>query len=534
MRKRPPECPPSAAEPPAGPRISRRRRRLFAAILFLLPFALLLGVEGICRWRGFGGYPPVILHVGRIGDRDWYSTYRPGVDSFFYTRLSHTGGMRELHFTDPKPAGTVRIALFGGSAMQGYPQPLPLTNGAFLEAMLNDVWGGRRRAEVLNLGATAMASFPAVHFLEAMLDHDLDLVVVMSGNNEFYGAYGVCSLHTSGTSPTGMRLARWARGLGLTQWLAPKLQREPAKEDVEGKTLMERMAVQQQVMPEDALRGAAARNLEANLTRMVELCTERQVPVIICTVPTNERDLAPIGQEPDPPRPEGQRERFKRLLAAAETAGAAVDRVASLREAIGLYSDSARAHYLLAQTLTALGRPEEARPEYVAARDLDTMPWRATSAARKAILAAAAKGAVLCDMEAAFREASPGGAIGWELMDDHVHMSLRGQALFAETLLDTMAKLPDPLGPGYLGMIYSRVGRHAEAVALLNDAVRYAKGREGFDIVRALAESLIQVGRPDDARLLLDLSTRDEEMAELSRAMLADLGRAAAPATRAP
>ncbi|TPW12769.1 MAG: hypothetical protein FD129_1405, partial [bacterium] len=87
----------------------------------------------------------------------------------------------------------------------------------------------------------------------------------------------------------------------------------------------------------------------------------------------------------------------------------------------------------------------EALEEYVRARDLDTMPWRATTTAQDAARAAAQSGAILCDMEAAFRAASPGGSIGWELVDDHVHLSLSGQALFARTLVGAMAALPEPL-----------------------------------------------------------------------------------------
>ncbi|MFN3408953.1 MAG: hypothetical protein ACK45B_08180 [Limisphaerales bacterium] len=76
------------------------------------------------------------------------------------------------------------------------------------------------------------------------------------------------------------------------------------------------------------------------------------------------------------------------------------------------------------------------------ARDLDTMPWRATSAAQVAIRRAAAEqGGVVCDLEGAFRAASPGGSIGWELMDDHVHPTLRGQALMAEQFIAALTNL---------------------------------------------------------------------------------------------
>ena len=57
--------------------------------------------------------------------------------------------MREIQFATPAPPGTVRVVFLGESAIQGFPQPLPLTNGSFLEAMLRDAWQGERDVEVL-------------------------------------------------------------------------------------------------------------------------------------------------------------------------------------------------------------------------------------------------------------------------------------------------------------------------------------------------------------------------------------------------
>src|SRR5206468_5174668 len=111
-------------------------------------------------------------------------------------------------------------------------------------------------------------------------------------------------------------------------------------------------------------------------------------------------------------------------LLASEPAPAARE----LEAAIALHGLHARSHFLLARALSALGRHPEALAEYARARDLDTMPWRATSAAEDAAREAAREGGILCDMESAFRADSPGGAVAWELMDDHVHFSLRGQA----------------------------------------------------------------------------------------------------------
>jgi tetratricopeptide (TPR) repeat protein len=173
-------------------------------------------------------------------------------------------------------------------------------------------------------------------------------------------------------------------------------------------TLMESMAGQNHIAPDDWRRAAAANNLHHNVATMIERCQARDVPVLVCTLPSSESNLAPIG--PD-----------------------ALDSSAT---------EQARVHFLHAQALAAEGKPTEALAEFVKARDLDTMPWRATSAAEDAILRAAHEhGAPVCDLVTAFRQASPGGTIGWELMDDHVHPTLRGQALMAETFVNSMTNI---------------------------------------------------------------------------------------------
>jgi tetratricopeptide (TPR) repeat protein len=74
-------------------------------------------------------------------------------------------------------------------------------------------------------------------------------------------------------------------------------------------------------------------------------------------------------------------------------------------------------------------------------------------------------------LEKAFREASPGGVIGWELMDDHVHPALKGQALIARTILQSMMHMPGNL----------RVS--PEAYARLASTEEYARrvGENPFD-----------------------------------------------------
>src|SRR6185369_14601496 len=105
-----------------------------------------------------------------------------------------------------------------------------------------------------------------------------------------------------------------------------------------------------------------------------------------------------------------------------------------------------RAHYLYGRALLDVDEPGRAQNEFQAAIDLDPMPWRPPSKSIQAIRNAVAQhGGVLCDVQQAFRAASPGQCIGWELMDDHVHPSLMGQALMARAIATSLTMIEGPL-----------------------------------------------------------------------------------------
>jgi tetratricopeptide (TPR) repeat protein len=53
--------------------------------------------------------------------------------------------------------------------------------------------------------------------------------------------------------------------------------------------------------------------------------------------------------------------------------------------------------------------------------------------------------AAICDLPDVFRSRSTGQAIGWELMDDHVHPTLRGQALIAEAIVGSLTNFEGAL-----------------------------------------------------------------------------------------
>jgi len=380
--------------PVRRPRLSARKRALFVAGAMLVAMLAVGGLEGTLRLFGLGGYAPVLQVAGDTPHGRVVVSNASGAASYFFANKSRPGGIAESTFYQPKPAGTFRIMWFGESAAKGFPEPPCLAATAFLEAMLKNVWPDRQ-VEVINLACTAIASFPVRGILEEAVAFEPDLVIVYCGNNEFFGAYGVASLHRSGDSVTAMRFQRWMRSLALTQAFDKLTATASAGPEM---TLMERMVADARIEPTDPRRDAAARNLYDNLTAMVRLCRDRNVPIMVCNSPVNERDLAPLGN-----------------------------------------SDLARRTYESGVAFAAEGKDAAAADAFQKAVDLDIMPWRATSRNNDAIRRAATEnGALFCDLVAAFRAESPHGAIGWELMDDHVHPSLRGQDLIARTVVKTL------------------------------------------------------------------------------------------------
>jgi lysophospholipase L1-like esterase len=379
--------------------LPRWKRSLFLAITLALPLVALGLVEVVLRLFGWGGYPAFIREIGEVEPGSALCMVEPDASRpYFFANPTRPGYADQTSFRMPKPAGTFRVFLFGESAAKGYPQPRNLSMASFLEAMLEDAMPGRD-VEVIDLGTTAVASFPIVYMAREALAYQPDLFVLYVGNNEFFGAYGTASINASGTWPPAMLpFVRAARGLALVQVIDWVFRRDADAD----RTLMEEM-IGQTVIPSDSpLRTAAAMNLRTHLARIIDAASGAGVPVIACTTASNESGLAPLGDGPDAP--------------AAFAEG--------------------RAH-------AAAGDRAAARMAFLRARDLDTMPWRPTSGTEDAIRAAATDGgAALCDIADRFRSMTTEAATGWDLLDDHVHLSVRGQAEAARAILDTLAGLP--------------------------------------------------------------------------------------------
>ena len=423
-------------------------RGRFAALL--LGLVLVALIEGGLRLIPALDPPAFATQLARVEGRALHAV-NPDYARRFFAGMAEPirRGIRMTPrpYLKPAPEGALRVLFAGGSTVQGYPHPKRLSAPSYLQEMLGDLFP-ERQIEVFNAGITAASSFAVARAVEdGVAALGADLVVVYTGHNELYGVYGAASLAQGGQ-------AVWMKRVhySLVQWrlrpLVGKLIGPLGKEGADG-PLIEVMSKAGTIPAADPRRAQAAANLEANLRDVVAFCRARRIPLVLCTVTSNERGFAPTRIEP--PLPDGERARYVDFLAQGHREQASPTALAALEQAEALYGDDAYLHFLRGYHLERLGREARARAAYVQARELDPRPWRATAALNEVVRRVAAEEEVLlADVEARFLAYSPEAGVGWELMTDHLHPVAAGQALLAQAIVAALEGVPAPwkVAPG--------------------------------------------------------------------------------------
>ncbi len=297
-----------------------------------------------------------------------------------------------------------------------------------------------------------------------------------------------------------------------------------------------------------------------HLEQMAAAARSARAEVILCTLVVNLRDWPP---EPLPYPPELSSDQVKTLaarLASAQGRLAAADAPAAeqdLRQALALAPHYAMTDMLLGRALELEGRREPAREYYLRARQEDATPHRAPAEINTIIREAAqTQGAALLDAEQRFAQASSYPAPGFDLVADHVHPNLAGQALLAAALLQAIQQLPAfvspawkpvpplteadlirefQLDPDYLADVYLRLGLYYGIQKNLLE--QNAWTLRTFDRVLALrpadplprlCKSLIFFSQADDQSALAELnSLRQENPVAMGQALSRYLSRSA-------
>lgn len=392
---------------PTALSLSPRKRLAFAFIALSLPFVLLALLEFGLRVGNYGGETPLFAPPAEFGGR--YLAPGPRVAARFFPAEKYPPTPPNDLFLADKPEHGIRIFALGESSAAGFPYPPNAMFTRFVADALSDVLP-RDTVEVVNLGIAATNSYALVDFVDEMLVHRPDAVLIYAGHNEYYGALGVGSTESLGAFPGFVRLYLRLQRLktflllrnsmkGALALLSPERPTDEASA-----SRMESVVRNQRIVLDGQAYKAGLRQFESNLAIVLRKFRAAGVPVFIGSLVSNLRDQPPLA-----------------FLSggglAALPAKAAYD----------------SAHALLPFDSTA------ARSLFARARDLDVVRFRAPTEFNTIIRSQAALySAHYVPVEEAFAKASQRGIPGYNLILEHVHPTSAGYALLGQAFTEAI------------------------------------------------------------------------------------------------
>jgi lysophospholipase L1-like esterase len=384
------------------PELKERKKVIFYVIMVILPYFLLVLLELALRLFSYGN--DLSLFIPSSDSR--YFEINRHVSERFFSKLEHTTPLNE-NFLREKPDNGYRIFVLGESTVQGFPYDANIAFTRILQRRLQDIFPDRT-IEVINLGLTAVNSYTLLDFADDLLEQKPDVVLIYTGHNEYYGALGVASME-SGSIP------HWLKRLHLKfvhlrtyQLLQHGIGRvytliHPMTADEARATLMEKMVGKNLIPYQSKMYSEGLVQFFDNMCKLLEKMNKEHVPVIISDLASNERDLPP----------------FRSLQ----------------------YENYPRADsiYANAKQLEANHVFDKAKDEYIRAKDLDVIRFRAPEDINKIITQLAdSLGIYSISLKSLFEKYSPHGIIGNNLMTDHLHPNVDGYFLMAEGFLTAL------------------------------------------------------------------------------------------------
>ncbi|MEY3458434.1 MAG: hypothetical protein RL215_1591 [Planctomycetota bacterium] len=422
--------------------------RIAAVLLALTPFAL---AECLCRIVGWGqqdltadpfvGFASVRPLFTKTPDRRHYHT-APDRLQFF----------REDQFAAEKTAGEFRVFVFGGSTVQGHPFSIETSFPTFLQQTLETAQP-ERTWEVINCGGVSYASYRLLPIVAECLKYQPDLFVFCSGQNEFLE--DVAYAHQRQVAPLLQPL--WSAAAHLQSFRAAvrffaqpqPLPATPATNPsashpllpAEVHTRLDQPAGLELFHRDDRHARDVAAHYQSNLRRLIGLCRQQSLPLLVIQPPINLSDCPPFKSEYSEQTTEDQRLAIRQQLQQASQM-ARTDTDAALRIAHAAVAADPRlaiAWYELGQLELTAGNHAAAADAFQHAVDEDVCPLRMTSPLQQALQQVIAQEHTpFLNAHALLAARCTGGIVGEQVLVDHVHPSFRGHEEIAIAIAEWM------------------------------------------------------------------------------------------------
>jgi len=419
--------------PPQNP----HRRLWFRVFAATLPLLLVCGLEAGLRIAGYGYPTSFFLETNQSGEHVLIENPKFGW-RFFPQSVARAPQPIVLH--PAKPAGTIRIFLFGESAAMGDPEPA-YGMGRQLERILRARHPGTG-IEVINVAMTAINSHVIREIARDCRHCDGDIWLIYAGNNEVVGPFGAGSVFgAQAPAAFTVRLALAAKSFRLGQLLANL--RPAARQPIQWEGM--EFFLGNRVASQDARLKRVYKNFSANLCDVIRLGQKAGAKVVVATVPVNLKDCPPFASAHRANLKPEELTKWQDLYASGRRAEADqhfADALRAYHQAAQIDSEFAELIFRQAVCELALAQTNTALADFSLARDLDVLRFRVDSPLTGIIhQAAALNGAVLVDAEREFPLHAAKGVPGEEQFYDHVHLNFSGNYLAATLVAAELDRL---------------------------------------------------------------------------------------------
>lgn len=367
--------------------------------MLLIPIIFIVVIESILRLYSYGNdISPWIVSEGHY-------TPNPNLALRYFDNIENVPKTIEDLFDITQQDNAYRIFVLGGSSAAGFPY-MPL--GAFsryIKQRLEQNYPNRN-IEVVNLGIAAVNSYTILDLIPDVIEQKPDVILIYAGHNEYYGALGVGSLESFGRWRPLIKSILFLNHFKTYQLVKNFIKLFKSENDMRRPgTLMSKMAEEKIIPYRSELYTDGIEQFRQNLNEIVKISKDNDIPIILGTLASNERDCPPF--------------------------------VSYDSNEYGIADEV----YLNATLALKDNDYKKARSLFKLSKDLDALRFRAPSVNNEIIRSISKYyNTPLVDIDSAFRANSKFNIVGNEMMTDHLHPTLRGYQLMGKLFYESLYK----------------------------------------------------------------------------------------------
>ena len=284
-------------EPRLPERKSKRKTILFLILAIGMGFSPLLLTEFVLFVMAWEDTEEVSdPFIGLIGDQTLFELSADQTE--YRIKNDRLGFFRPASFANPKPSKEYRVFVVGGSTVQGRPWENETAFPNWLEICLNANLP-KRIAKVVNCGGVSYASYRISHIVEEVMEYEPDLLIVCTGHNEFLEdrTYSF----EKNLSPSIVLIHSFLSNFRTYRFLresALKMREtDRVTKDTLGSAVITRLDYEKglaKFTTQSIDRDSVAEHFHFNITRMLSIAVDHEVPILLIAPPSNQKDCFPF------------------------------------------------------------------------------------------------------------------------------------------------------------------------------------------------------------------------------------------------